>query len=199
MVWKRDGLLYKEEIFSIMSPKLTILQGGEDVKKRSCHKMFEDLVSKNGVRRMLIIPWTTASEEKEKEYRDVLYHYFKDVGFSEIRFLERDDTEMMIEEKFANSDVLYLPGGDPSILLKEVNTRLIGGRIATFKGIIIGNSAGAIVLSSGGFADGIFYDGMGLLNVKVEVHSKLDSVPTNASKDTIVGIPEDGWILVRAS
>ena len=70
-------------------------------------------------------------------------------------------------------------------------------RLFEFTGIIIGNSAGAIVLSKGGWGDGKFYRGFGLVDFYVSVHYKLDAGQVAETKDAInVNIPENMWVMV---
>ena len=53
-----------------------------------------------------------------------------------------------IREKLRTADIIYLPGGDPLTLLEEIRQKGVDHLIKEFKGLIIGNSAGALILSS---------------------------------------------------
>jgi len=145
----------------------------------------------------LVIPWTTNDESKEKKYRKIIEEYFKDVGFEEVIFLGKDDNSLKINEKFEKVDVIYLPGGDPQILFEEMKKRNLDQKIKDFEGIIIGNSAGAIVLSKGKIEGNKIYHGFGIVDFYVKVHFSLNSIH-ELSKDfeNVVGIPERGWICV---
>jgi len=102
-----------------MSAQIFLI-GGEDVKKRNCaeiNKIYFSLVEKPIV---LVIPWTTNDKEKEAFYRKVLKDYFLDLGAIEVLFLEEDDDREVVENKFSKANILYLPGGDPKILLEKL-------------------------------------------------------------------------------
>ena len=180
-----------------MSPRLIILQGGEDVKKRTNSAMFEKIAQIAENRTILVVPWTSDSTTKETEYRAVFKKYFIDVGFEDIVFLERNDPETEISFKFSRAGVLYLPGGDPVILKKEMQFRGVHEKIREYSGIVIGNSAGAIVLSNGAYVAGKFLKGFGFVEAKIRVHLELerqDRAPNG--ERLVVGIPENMWIAV---
>jgi peptidase E len=94
--------------------------------------------------------------------------------------------------------VIYLPGGDTSILKREIESRSVQFNLRKHKGIIVGNSAGAIVLSKGGYGDSKFYEGFGIVDIIVSVHSKLEIIDSLEGRtQPIIGIPEGNWISVR--
>ena len=183
-----------------MTPRTIILQGGENVKIRNQSNLFRELVSNASVSSILIIPWTTDSLEKEYKYREIYLSYFRDAGFQTIEFIERGDTETEIEEKFMKSDILYLPGGDPVILKREIEKKSLQEKISDFGGVVIGNSAGAIILANCGYAGGVLYKGFGIIDLNIEVHSNVGQNRLNEHcKPPIIGIPEEGWIVIHTS
>ncbi len=170
-----------------------ILQGGEDVKKRTDEKLMEIVYKLSDSKNILVVPWTSKTEEKEFEYRKILLDYFLHVGFKNTIFLDRKDDETEIIKKFSTVDVLYLPGGDPEILYNQLSIRNIDYNIKNFKGIIIGNSAGAIVLSKGSVIEGKFYRGFGILNFYLYVHYRPEK---EMSLYPNIGLQENAWIFV---
>ncbi|MGC8618386.1 MAG: Type 1 glutamine amidotransferase-like domain-containing protein [Thermoplasmata archaeon] len=167
---------------------------------RTQSSLFRELVSNGNVNSILIIPWTTDSLEKEYSYREIYLSYFRDMGFQHVDFIERNDSEIEIEQKFSISDVLYLPGGDPITLKKEIESKSLQRRISGFGGIVIGNSAGAIVLANCGYASGELYKGFGIIDLNIEVHSSPRKFNINGDCEaTIIGIPEDEWIIIRTA
>jgi len=127
----------------------------------------------------------------------MLRDYFSHCGFEEILFLAKTDPENEIQRKFSEVDTIYLPGGDTEILYRELKQRSLQDMLLEFPGVIIGNSAGAILLSKGGWGDGKFYTGFGLVDFYVSVHYKLDAGHVAKTKDAInVNIPENMWIAV---
>ena len=182
------------------------LIGGEDVKKRNCariNRMYFSLVKSPVV---LVIPWTASDKEKEAFYRKVLKEYFLDLGAKEILFLEEEDDREIVRKKFSKANILYLPGGDPKILLEKIKRkRYVFSEIKKFKGIVVGNSAGALVLCRycliirGGKAS--ILNGLNLVDVSVKVHykpsegKKLSEI-CQKRKITIFALPEDSAIRI---
>ncbi len=180
-----------------MTTQIIILQGGEDVKRRTNETLFKNVRKLSSSGKILVIPWTSDSLEKEAEYSRVLRDYFSHCGFEEVLFLAKTDPENDIQRKFSEVDVVYLPGGDTEVLYRELKQRALQYRLLEFSGVIIGNSAGAIVLSKGGWGDGKFYRGFGLVDFYVSVHYKLNAGHVAETKDAInVNIPENMWVMV---
>ena len=66
---------------------MIILQGGEDVRKRANEALFQDVAAISAKKRILIIPWTQESDDKEMEYLHLFREYFSDSGFQSTDFL----------------------------------------------------------------------------------------------------------------
>ena len=182
-----------------MTTQVIILQGGEDVKQRTNESLFRNVRGLSSAGKILVIPWTSDSPEKETAYSKVLQDYFSDCGFEEVLFLAKTDPGNEIQRKFSEVDTIYLPGGDTGILYREIKQRALQDRLFGFSGVIIGNSAGAIVLSKGGWGDGKFYPGFGLVDFYVTVHYKLGAGQVAEADTTInVNIPENMWITVAS-
>ena len=182
------------------------LIGGEDVKKRNCARINEMYFSlmKNPV--VLVIPWTTNDKVKEVFYRKILKEYFLDLGAKEVLFLEEDDNIKIVSEKFSKANILYLPGGDPKILLEKIKgKRYVLSEIEKFRGIVVGNSAGALVLCRYCLiirGDKVsILNGLNLVNVSVKVHYKPSeekrlSEICQKRRITIFALPEDSAIRI---
>ena len=182
-----------------MTTQIIIMQGGEDVKRRTNETLFKDVRKLSSSGKILIIPWTSDSLEKEAQYSKVLHDYFLYCGFEEVLFLDKTDPENEIQRKLSEVDTIYLPGGDTEVLYRELKQRTLQDRLFEFSGVIIGNSAGAIVLTKGGWGDGKFYKGFGLVDFYISVHYKLDAGHVVETKDAInVNIPENMWITVTS-
>ncbi|MDG6927952.1 MAG: Type 1 glutamine amidotransferase-like domain-containing protein [Nitrososphaerota archaeon] len=178
-----------------MAPKIIILQGGEDVNQRTNEAMFRDVRKLSMTGKILIIPWTTDSPDKEAAYSKIYHDYFSQCGFEEVLFLARKEPEREIRRKFSVVDTVYIPGGDTDILYREIERRALQEMLSGFSGVIIGNSAGAIVLSKGGWGDGKYHHGFGLVDLHVSVHYKPGSGNAD-NTDMCVNIPENMWIAV---
>lgn len=147
-----------------------ILQGGENIRMRTNGPLIRNLADLSHSKNVLVVPWTSDNDEKTSEYRKVIGDYFSDCGFREVIFLEKDDSASKTEDKFSSVDVVYLSGGDTEILYRELRLRKLQDRLRSFAGFILGNSAGAIILSRGAYHDGKFYPGFGLVNFFIRVH-----------------------------
>ena len=180
-----------------MKSQLIILQGGEDVRKRTNEPLIRKIGGLSLTKKILVIPWTEDLDESEKKYWTLLNSYFSDSGFREVLFLEREGTKREMNEAFSGPDVLYLPGGDPVILFRELKSRSIQDKLRSFKGILLGNSAGAVVLSKGMQGEEKFYPGFGLVDFFVKVHFKLgEERPTGRRLHPTINIPEGMWVTV---
>ena len=104
-----------------MTTQIIILQGGEDVKQRTNESLFRNVRGLSSAGKILVIPWTSDSPEKETAY------------------------------------------------------------------------------SKGGWGDGKFYPGFGLVDFYVTAHYKLGAGQVAKADTTInVNIPENMWITVAS-
>ncbi len=149
----------------------------EDIKERmlfNFHRKFIEFIENPSV---LVIQWTSEDEGKLVKYKDIIKNYFNELGVKNIFFLAENDKKA--SNKFENSNILYLPGGDTKCFFKKIkkNSWVIK-KIKNFRGLVIGNSAGAIVLSKKGYSydKGVGkineYNGLNILNAKIFVHFK---------------------------
>jgi len=147
--------------------KLIILQGGDDIKRQRNKQLFKWVAKLSKKKVIIIFPWTS---DNEKKHEKVLERYFKNSGFREVLFASRKESRSKILEILKKYDVLYLPGGDPEIFYKTIKEKRLAKAIKDFRGIIIGNSAGAIILTKGQWEKNKFYKGLGLINMYIKVH-----------------------------
>ena len=130
-----------------ISCKSIYFLGGEDVEERDCIVINREVFSEVDEPRIVVIPWTTRNLEKERRYREIIYKYFLDLGAESVVFLEKYDSHRDVKDKVEGANILYLPGGDPRVLYEEMSRRdYLKQMVKEFKGIIVGNSAGAMVL-----------------------------------------------------
>ena len=170
----------------------------ENVKSRplfDLHKeMISLLVDKPNV---LILLWTTNNREKIRKYMKIIEKYFRDLGAKEITFLDENDEDY--RRKFRNANILYLPGGDTRIFLEKLRRKRMTEEIRHFRGIIIGNSAGAIALSKIGYGHRgkriVKYKGLGILNIKIIVHFKPEDIKNLKIKGNAIGIRDSNAII----
>lgn len=59
--------------------------GGEDVNKRSGIRIYKEALKETGSSpKVLILPWTSEDQQKNKKYFHILYEYFLDLGAESI-------------------------------------------------------------------------------------------------------------------
>ena len=86
--------------------------------------------------------WST--DDLERQETD----YFFDLKAKKVFFLELEDEDEEIKSKVEESNVIYLPGGETAILKKNMLKKPEFTKLLkSYKGTIVGNSAGALVQS----------------------------------------------------
>lgn len=177
------------------------LLGGEDLEKRDSkeinRKAFRDA---GGHPLVVVFPWTSKATGRQDIYRRMMVDYFKELGAKGVRFVEPTlpYTEMvkLVEE----SDLIYLPGGDPKLLIELMRNTGAAHLLRTYDKVIVGNSAGAValaqeyvLLAEEGYNTFIISSGLGLMDFGVAVHYEpsMDAQLENLSTSrNIIAIPE---------
>ena len=147
--------------------------------------------------KVLVLLWTTNNREKIRKYMKIIDKYFRDLGAKEITFLDENDEDY--RRRFRNANILYLPGGSTRIFLEKLRRKRIAEEIKHFRGIIIGNSAGAIVLSKIGYVyrgkEMIEYNGLSILNIRIIVHFKPEDIKILKIEGNVIGIRDDSAVI----
>jgi dipeptidase E len=173
------------------------LLGGEDIKKRSSrHIMLRALADAGPHPTVLIFPWTNEIVDSEGEYRGLISEYFIDLGAESVQFAEPWDPYGALLKKASSSQLIYLPGGNPQLLIDRMLVSRGDEILTDFKGVIVGNSAGALalckkytaVVGQKGAVLTRFFKGFGNLDFAVSVHYMSDD-------DTQAGISPDSELL----
>lgn len=155
------------------------LFGGEDIKKRDCeniNKIALSSIKKSRPPLVLIFAWSAPTVESTDPYRVIMRDYFTDLGAEKVIFAEISDSLKLIKEKITASNIIYLPGGNTMLLLSRL--KKFKSVFKTFKGVIIGNSAGALVLckkfinfeTKDNKVVPLIVDGLGLFKTCLVVH-----------------------------
>lgn len=119
--------------------------GGEDIERRDARSLNEQAFrDAGGSPTVAIFPW--ASKMKEEKQRRLMVTYFKELGARSVRFVERSlqFTEMVAIAE--SSDVIYLPDGDPKLLIETLRDTGSMHLLRLHDNVVIGNSAGALAL-----------------------------------------------------
>jgi len=148
---------------------------------------------------------------------DILKKIYKKQGF-ETNHLKKKGlihNPLLAKERIDNADVIYLGGGDTIEFLKILKEYEIDKLLKECKEkILIGNSAGAIVLSKEGFSDSKilrnesekheFVEGLNLNELSISPHYEESSKKTSEllneiknSKKEVVCIPNDSAIIIE--
>ena len=187
-------------------PKLYLL-GGENVFKRSAKEVneraFQDAAEPLVV---LVFSWARASFDKGYKKRKRLVDYFISLGASSVNFIEYSDSNDMIAEKMADSNLVYLTGGLTSVLVERLKNMGIDRLLHSYGGVIVGRSAGALALcrkcivTCRSNSKVKIVDGLGLADLTLKVHYKpeKDSVLIRLSRqEKIYAVPEGSAIVYK--
>lgn len=163
---------------TISKNQILYFLGGEYYNKSNYvhKKVFQDIYKKVKTIRLLIFLWTW--KITHNEYIQLLKDFFIKLGIKQIQFAKISDSKDLVIKKINSSNVLCFPGGDTSILIKQIKNKKLVNLLKEYGGIIIGNSAGALSFSKEGFwteyKDNKIIDkkisGFGLVNFNIMVH-----------------------------
>lgn len=127
-------------------PKLYLL-GGENVARRSAREVNERAFQDAGQPLfVLVFPWARDSFDTKYLRRKRLVNYFLSLGADLVDFVEYSDSKQEVAKKMANSNLIYLTGGQVSVLLERFRRVGVDSLLKKYRGVIIGRSAGALAL-----------------------------------------------------
>ena len=151
--------------------------GGENVSKRDAKEINEKAFQDAGAApTVLVFPWARPSFDSGYRRRKRLVDYFRRLGASTVNFAEFSDPFEDIAVKAAHSDLIYLTGGQVSALLSRLRRRGVDVLLRDFKGVVVGRSAGALVLGRNCLATNRYSGAskvvacLGLVDFSVKVH-----------------------------
>jgi peptidase E len=113
--------------------------------------------------------------------------------------VDYSDSKGEIAEKMADSSVVYLTGGQPSILIERLKTKGVDELLRGFGGVIVGRSAGALALCSRCISTTRrlrkvrIVSGLGLVDVTLKAHyvsSDEETLKSFSLKEEIFALPE---------
>ncbi len=135
--------------------------------------------------------------------RKLVTDYFRSMGADSVEFIEYQETED-IADKIAASDLIYLTGGQTSILIERTKTMHLDNQLKPYRGIIVGRSAGALALCkrcvttcrSNGRVRVV--NGLGLADITLKAHYIMENDETLkrfSLKETIFAVPKDSALI----
>jgi peptidase E len=155
-------------------PKLYLL-GGETVSLRSAKAVNELAFADAGSRpNVLVVPWARPSFDKVYGKRKLLEDYFRSLGAEGVEFAEYDKADLA--QKIAHANLIYLTGGQASILIERAKNMHLETHLKKYQGIIVGRSAGALALCNHCITTRRYskrvaaVNGLGLANLTLKAH-----------------------------
>jgi peptidase E len=185
-------------------PKLYLL-GGENVYRRSAKQVnqraFQDAKQQPDV---LVFAWARLYFDRKYMKRRLFTDYLNSLGACAVDFVEFSDSKESIEEKMASASLVYLTGGLPSVLIERLKEKGIDRLLASYGGIIIGRSAGALALcrrcitTVRSNSKVRIVDGLGLANLTLRVHytpEKDDVLLHLSEQEKVYAIPQNSALI----
>jgi len=193
--------------------KEIILIGGGDYRKEENQRIDRYIGSKlNSNSKILIIPFAVKEKCRRLSRFNSVSMALKERGLKNFEVINEDkESTMQMINKIDSSDAIFITGGDPKLLLDSLKKLGLISSIKKYEGVIIGYSAGAMILSKkciivGGiekdYPKTIFLDyGIGLINnLAISPHYKKeddDVLKDLSHKHTICGISDKSALIYR--
>jgi dipeptidase E len=153
------------------------LLGGENVSLRSAKEVNEQAFEAAGSRpEILVFPWARPSFDKLYQKRKLLNDYLRSLGAGLVDFVDYSESKEAIELKMAVSNIVYLTGGQPSILIERLQKTGVDQLLKKYQGVIVGRSAGALavckrcVSTCRNNKKVRIVEGLGLVDITLKVH-----------------------------
>jgi peptidase E len=123
------------------------LLGGERVRKRDGEEVNRQAFSDaGGSPNVLVFSWARANFDQTYQRQKLVYNYLRHLGANRVTFVNYSLSLQELREKVEQTDLIYLTGGSPSILIERFKRAGMDVLIKDFKGVIVGRSAGALAL-----------------------------------------------------
>ena len=160
-------------------PKIYLL-GGENTLKRDAQEVNQRAFNDAGeAPRILVFSWARASFDNTYSKSKIIFDYFRSLCAQTVHTVNYSTPPQEIKEKICDSDLVYLTGGVPSMLVERLKKIGVDSLLRGFEGVIVGRSAGALALckrcvityrSSSAVK---VIDGLGLVDLTLKVHYRL--------------------------
>ncbi|MBE3116967.1 Type 1 glutamine amidotransferase-like domain-containing protein [Candidatus Bathyarchaeota archaeon] len=157
-------------------PKIYLL-GGENIWRRDAQEVNQQAFNDaGGSPNVLVFSWARASFDKAYNRQKTLFDYFRFLGAKKVSMLDYSCKTDEIKEKVSESDLVYLTGGVPSVLVERLRKKGVDSLLGGFEGVIVGRSAGALalcrkcVITFRRTYSVKVIDGLGLVNLTLKAH-----------------------------
>ncbi|MBI4116114.1 Type 1 glutamine amidotransferase-like domain-containing protein [Candidatus Pacearchaeota archaeon] len=185
--------------------KKIYLIGGGNIRSGETKELDSKALSEAENKNVYVINLTTNDKQKIKDYKEFMVSYLKSLNAQEINFLSDFKSHKETKTKINSSGLIYIMGGDTEILIENIKKMKIAPIIKSFKGIILGNSAGAYLLCRGyvktkDSQNEEIVKGLGFIKFYIKVHynKEFDKNLLKLSRDKeIYGVPEKCAIVLN--
>jgi dipeptidase E len=185
-------------------PKYYLL-GGENTHKRDAQEVNQRAFNDTGKSpRVLVFSWARASFDKTYLKSKLLFDYFRSLGAITVNTIDYSCSSAEIEEKISESDLVYLTGGVPSVLVERLMKSGIRSLLKNFEGVIVGRSAGALalcrkcVITCRSTLEPKVIDGLGLVDLTLKAHYRLgmdEKLKKLSKTQDIFAVPKDSAVV----
>ena len=123
--------------------------------------------------------WARASFDNTYAKNKIIFDYFRSLGARTVNTVNYSSTNGEIKEKMSKSDLIYLTGGVPSVLVERLKKSGMSSLLENFDGVIVGRSAGALalcrkcVITYRSNCAVKVIDGLGLVDLTLKAHYKI--------------------------
>ena len=169
---------FKPQSLKPCMPKYYLL-GGENTHRRDAEEVNQRAFNDAGkTPRVLVFSWARASFDKTYTKSKLLFDYFRCLGASTVTIVDYSCTLEEIKEKISESDLVYLTGGVPTVLVERLKKSGIYSLLKNYEGVIVGRSAGALalckkcVVTCRSPLEVKVIDGLGLVDLTLKAHYK---------------------------
>ena len=183
------------------------LLGGENTLRRDAKDVNQAAFNDAGESpRVLVFSWARASFDETYTKRKLLFDYFRSLGAGTVNVVDFSRTYEEIKQKMSASDLVYLTGGVPSVLVERLRSLHVDGLLKSFDGVVVGRSAGALVLCRKFIVtyrsdlSVELMDGFGLVDIILKAHYKAGNdaaLSELTKKDPVYAVPKGSAIVAE--
>jgi dipeptidase E len=185
-------------------PKYYLL-GGENTHKRDAEEINQRAFNDAGESpRVLVFSWARASFDRTYPKNQLMFNYFRSLGSSTVKTVDYSCTLEEIKEKISETDLIYLTGGVPTVLVERLKKSGIRSLLGNFEGIIVGRSAGALalcrkcIITCRRTSEIKVVEGLGLVDLTLKAHYKLckdEKLIILSKTENFFAVPKDSAIV----
>ncbi|MCK4553049.1 Type 1 glutamine amidotransferase-like domain-containing protein [Candidatus Pacearchaeota archaeon] len=126
--------------------KKIYLEGGGEVKKGEAKEIDKKAIDNADNKNVYVLDLSSKNKGKQIMWKEFFPPYFKELGANKVDFISNAKSPEEIRKYFQESGILYIPGGDTELLIKNVQEKGLVNLIKSFNGVLIGMSAGAYLM-----------------------------------------------------